>query len=564
MVSLKKLFRQALRLYSEQILLLVFSSAMAITYLSRPRIKGGETDRFDQILAVAALIWGAVMAVRFPVLSQNVFCHPTEALILSIIGMGLLVEAVRRAMGWASIVILGPVCLYALFSSHLTGPMQSRSIRWDRLLTFMVMCSASLAEAALYIAVAVVIPFPILAQLLFQTRGSTFFSDLSMAVSGRAGGDAEKIAIIGSALFGSVSGSAVSNVASTGAIAIPLMKDGGYRPKTAAEIEASASTGGQLMPPILGASAFLLAETLQVAYGEVVRTPRSRPFFFMRRSLSLQISRLGGGTSQRLILCASRPWRVRFRKAGSSWCRLRCFWAVFLLNLRPETAALYAVLALFLLSLVKTYEGGSIRVDALVDTVVKVGRSAIDVVPICAIAGIIIGLFSKSGLSSGMGFFLVKLEEGSLILLLLKAGVCILMGLGLPTVGVYLLFSTLATPPLIELGLTPMSAHLFVFYFGRLSMLTPPLAIAAFVAANMAKAPSMRTGFEAVRIAWPTFVVPFHFLSLTLLFDAPGWQVLATVISALAGVYSITGAVVGFAAVPLTPIWRISSLSPVW
>ncbi|MEO0914911.1 MAG: TRAP transporter large permease subunit, partial [Pseudomonadota bacterium] len=132
-----------------------------------------------------------------------------------------------------------------------------------------------------------------------------------------------------------------------------------------------------------------------------------------------------------------------------------------------------------------------------------------------------------------------------------------LMGMGLPTVGVYLLLSTLAAPPLIELGLSPMSAHLFVLYFGMLSMLTPPVAIAAFVAANMANAPPMRTGLEAVRVAWPAFLVPFLFvLSPALLFDGPGWQVLATVLTALGGVYLITAGIVGFAFVPLNPVWR--------
>ncbi|MEM8728437.1 MAG: TRAP transporter fused permease subunit [Pseudomonadota bacterium] len=554
-----------LRVYSEQVLLLVLSAAMAITFLTRPRLRGrdADPDRIDQILAVAALIWGVVMIVRFPTLSQNVFYHPTEALILSAVGLALLLDAVRRAMGWALILILGAVCLYALFSSQLTGPMQSRSIRWDRLLTFMVMDSASLAGAALYIAVAVVMPFLILAQLLLQTGGSAFFSDLAMAVAGRARGGAGKIAILGSALFGSVSGSAVSNVASTGAITIPLMKDGGYRPKTAAAIEASASTGGQLMPPIMGASAFLLAENLQVAYGEVVMAALIPSLLFYAALFVFADLEAG-----RRNIAAVDPARIPAARAvmEKGWFIFVPFvvllGGLFVLNLRPETSALLAVGALFAVSLIRTYDEGRIQAPALWQTIVKAGRSAVEVVLICAIAGIIIGLFSRSGLSFGMGFFLVKLGEGSLLLLLLvTAGVCILMGMGLPTVGVYLLLSTLAAPPLMELGLTAMSAHLFVLYFGMLSMLTPPVAIAAFVAANMAKAPPMRTGFEAVRIAWPAVVVPFLFvLSPALLFDAPVWQILLTLVTALGGVYLITAAVVGFAVMPLGPVWRIMLL----
>lgn len=549
------------RLYSEQVLLLVLCACMAITFVTRPRTRGRDAaaDTFDKALAVAALIWGVVMVVRFPVLSQSVFYHPTEALILSATGLCLLLEAVRRAMGWALIVILGFVCLYALVSSHLTGPMQSRSIRWDRLVTFMVLDSASLAGAALYIAVAVVLPFLILAQLLLQTGGSAFFSDLSVAVAGRSRGGAGKIAILGSAMFGSVSGSAVSNVASTGAITIPLMKEGGYRPKTAAAIEASASTGGQLMPPIMGASAFLLAENLQVAYGEVVMAALIPSILFYAALFVFADLEAG-----RRNIAAVDPARIPplGRVMRDGWFVVLPFavllFCLFSLNLRPETSALYAILVLFVVSLFVTYKAGRIKPGALIDTLVKAGRSAVEVVLICAIAGIIIGLFSRSGLSFGMGFFLVKLGEGSLLLLLLvTAGVCILMGMGLPTVGVYLLLSTLAAPPLIELGLSPMSAHLFVLYFGMLSMLTPPVAIAAFVAANMANAPPMRTGIEAVRIAWPAFLVPFLFvLSPALLFDGPGWQVAATVATALGGVYLITAGVVGFARIPLGILWR--------
>ena len=218
------------------------------------------------------------------------------------------------------------------------------------------------------------------------------------------------------------------------------------------------------------------------------------------------------------------------------------------MNMRPETAALYAVLSLFLLSLIRTYDGGRIAWTALVQVLIRSGKTAVEVVLICAIAGMIIGLFARSGLSFGMGFFLVQLGKSSLILLLLvTAVVCILMGMGLPTVGVYLLLSTLAAAPLIELGLNPMPAHLFVLYFGMLSMLTPPVAIAAFVAANMAKAPPMRTGFEAVRIAWPAFVVPFLFVADTgLLFEGSWATIVQAIVLALIGVYFVTSGLVGF------------------
>ena len=194
---------------------------------------------------------------------------------------------------------------------------------------------------------------------------------------------------------------------------------------------------------------------------------------------------------------------------------------------------------------------------------VSSGRAAVEIILITAIAGMIIGLVARSGLSFGMGFFMVQLGQSSLFLLLVvNALVCIVMGMGLPTVGVYLLLASLAAPPLIELGVDPMAAHMFVLYFGMLSMLTPPVAIAAFVAANMASAPPMATGFEAVRIAWPAFLVPFLFVTTpALLLNAPIVESVITVGTALIGVYLITAGIVGYLARPLTVLPRLAVVS---
>ncbi|MDJ0629717.1 MAG: TRAP transporter fused permease subunit [Rhodobacter sp.] len=546
------------RVYTEQILIVALAMSMAIAYLTT----AGRRPLVSWILAAASLCFGGWLAVRFPTLSENVFYHPTEALIISIIGFTLIIEAVRRTMGWSLIVILACVCLYALFSSEFSGPLQSRSIAPDRLLTFLVLDSASLAGAALSIAVAVVLPFLILSQLLLATGGSAFFSDFSLALAGRRRGGAGKIAILGSAFFGSVSGSAVSNVASTGAITIPMMKDGGYRPKTAAAIEASASTGGQLMPPIMGAAAFLLAENLQATYTAVMLAalaPSILYYFSLFVFADLEAGRLGISRVEEsripaLASVAKRGWFVFAPFAVLIIC-------LFSFNLRPETSALIAILVLFGLSLIRTYDGRRISPRIVFEVLIAAGKAAVEIILICAIAGMIIGLVARSGLSFGLGFFLVQLGESSLLLLLLvTAAVCIVMGMGLPTVGVYLLLASLAAPPLVELGLQPMAAHLFVLYFGMLSMLTPPVAIAAFVAANMAMAPPMRTGWEAVRIAWPAYLIPFLFAtSPALLMEGSGFEVSVTLITAAVGVYFVTAGVVGFLTQPLSPFRRLIS-----
>ena len=544
------------RVYPEQILLVALAFALAVAFLTRP----GSLHSLSIILAILSLLFGSWLAIRFPVLSENVFYHPTEALVVSLLGIVLILEAVRRTMGWSLIVILGLVCLYALFSSNFSGPLQSRSISPDRLLKFLVLDSASLAGAALTIAVAVVVPFLILAQLLLATGGAKFFSDFSLAIAGRKRGGAGKIAILGSAFFGSVSGSAVSNVASTGAITIPMMKDGGYQKETAGAIEAAASTGGQLMPPIMGAAAFLLAENLQANYIDVMKAALIPSILyyislFMFADLEAgrrQIDRVPEHMIPNLSAVIKRGWFVLIPFA-------LILIALFNFNLRPETAALVAVLSFIIISLFLRYDGSKLEISLFLKSFISAGKAAVEIILICAIAGMIIGLVARSGLSFGLGFFLVQLGKSSLLLLLIvTAVVCIVMGMGLPTVGVYLLLASLAAPPLVELGLNPMAAHLFVLYFGMLSMLTPPVAIAAFVAANLAKADAMRTALEAVRIGWPAYLIPFIFVATPeLLLNGSLPMIVIVLVKSLIGVAIITSGIVGYWKVELNSFERL-------
>ena len=544
------------RVYPEQILLVALAFALAVAFLTRP----GSLHSLSIILAILSLLFGSWLAIRFPVLSENVFYHPTEALVVSLLGIVLILEAVRRTMGWSLIVILGLVCLYALFSSNFSGPLQSRSISPDRLLKFLVLDSASLAGAALTIAVAVVVPFLILAQLLLATGGAKFFSDFSLAIAGRKRGGAGKIAILGSAFFGSVSGSAVSNVASTGAITIPMMKDGGYQKETAGAIEAAASTGGQLMPPIMGAAAFLLAENLQANYIDVMKAALIPSILyyislFMFADLEAgrrQIDRVPEHMIPNLSAVIKRGWFVLIPFA-------LILIALFNFNLRPETAALVAVLSFIIISLFLRYDGSKLEISLFLKSFISAGKAAVEIILICAIAEMIIGLVARSGLSFGLGFFLVQLGKSSLLLLLIvTAVVCIVMGMGLPTVGVYLLLASLAAPPLVELGLNPMAAHLFVLYFGMLSMLTPPVAIAAFVAANLAKADAMRTALEAVRIGWPAYLIPFIFVATPeLLLNGSLPMIVIVLVKSLIGVAIITSGIVGFWKVELNSFERL-------
>ena len=557
-----------LRVWTEQLLIAAVALSMALCFLTRSARgrarEPSEAPGADRLLAAAALLYGLYLTLRFPFLTENLFYAQREALIAASIGLALLIETVRRAVGWPLIAILGGIALYALFSDRLSGPLQSRAIPVDRLVTFAVLDSASMVGAALTIAVVVVVPYVVLARLLMASGGSAFFSDLSLALLGNTRGGAGKIAVLGSAFFGSISGSAVSNVASTGAITIPLMARAGYKPKTAAAIEAAASTGGQLVPPIMGASAFLLAENLRVAYSEVVVAallPACLYYVSLFAFADFEAARRGLAPVE-----GPRPAAGAVLRRG--WFILAPFAALvvglFAFNLRPETAALVALALLFAMALLRTYDGGRMRAAALWGTLVDAGRTAVEIVLICAVAGIVIGVFNLSGLSFGMTFFLVQVGQGSLpALLALTAALCIVLGMGLPTVGVYLLLAALAAPPLIELGVEPMAAHLFVLYFGMMSMITPPVAIAAFVAANMARAPAMATAVEAVRIGWTAYIVPPLFVgSPALLLAGPSWtDTLFAAATAVGGIALVTAGVTGWFRVRLGGVARAAALA---
>ena len=561
--------RLGLQVYAEQLLIAVLTATLAICFLTRRARRSASAAApiplYDVALAAVAVVHGAYLTWVFPDLATSVFFRPTEAIIVSSIGLVLLLEGLRRAVGWSLIVILGLAVGYALFASHFGGVFAGRSISARRVVNFLVLDSAAMAGAALYIGVAVVIPFVLLAQLLLTTGGSAFFADLAAALMGRYRGGAGKIAIVGSALMGTVSGSAVSNVASTGGITIPLMKQTGYAPRTAAALEATASTGGQLMPPVMGAAAFLMAETLEVPYSQIVLASLipSLLFFvsiFVFADLEAGrrgIARLPADRIPALARVLARGWFLTLPFVV-------LIVGLFNFALRAETAAIHAIAVLFLIGLVRTYDGGRIGWRALVDTLVKAGQGSVEIVIICAAAGMIIGIVGLSGLSFGLSYFLIQMGESSLVLMLaVTAVVCILLGMGLPTVGVYLLLATLAAPPMVELGLSPLAAHMFVMYFGMLSMITPPVAIAAFVAANMAGANPMQTAVESVRVGWPAFVVPFLFAaSPSLLMQGTPLDNAIAAVTACLGVALLTAAVAGYAAGPLRPWMRLALVLP--
>jgi TRAP transporter 4TM/12TM fusion protein len=383
---------------------------------------------------------------------------------------------------------------------------------------------------------------------LLRSGGSEVFNDIALGLMGRYRGGSAKIAITASSLFGSISGLAASNILATGVVTIPLMKRAGYPGHVAAAIEAVASTGGQIMPPVMGAVAFLMADILGITYGTVVLAAAIPAVLYYvalfiladLEAAKLGITRVDANLIPRLGGVARQGWPFLVPFAV-------LIYGLFELNLQPETAALYGGLAVIVVGFVFGYRGTRMTIRGLLDSVVATGTGVVDVLMIVAAAGFILGVLNLSGLGFVLTAALVSLGEGNLIALLLMAAViCIVLGMGMPTIGVYILLAVLIAPSLVEVGIDPLAAHMFIFYFGMMSLITPPVAIAAFFAANLADAPPMRTGFSAMRFGWTAYIVPFLFVySPSLLFRGDPFDLVLALVTAIGGVWLVSAGFTG-------------------
>ncbi|MDF2231791.1 TRAP transporter fused permease subunit [Albimonas sp. CAU 1670] len=552
-----------LLLYPEQVAGLMLGLSACTVYLRSAPERDGPLLYVDLALAAASLWVGIHILLRFPVLSEGAFFHPEESLAL---GVGIAVvslEGLRRLGAWSLIAILGALVLYALFSDMVPGKLQGRPIPAADIVRFIGVDSAATLGSALQVAAFVVVLFIVFGRLLVITGGAGVLTDAARALAGEKRGATAKMAVIASAFMGSISGSAVSNVMSTGVVTIPAMKKAGFKPKTAGAIEAVASTGGQILPPVMGAAAFLMSEFLQMPYRDIIIAaliPALLYFYAVYVQITLLADKheLGAGEQE-----AAKPAAEILRHAMVVIVPIGALLTgMFAFNMEAERAVVWASIALLAIGLLNLANLHRISLGDVARAVYDAGRDAAEILLICAVAGMIIGLLSSSGLSFGLSFVLLQLGQDSLLLLLLlTAAVSIILGMGLPTSGVYLLLATLSAPPLVQLGIGKLEAHFFVFYFGLLSMISPPVALASFAAASMAGAKAMATAWESVRLGWIAFVLPFVFVYHPgLLMQGTAWEIAAATVTTVVAVPMVTAALLGFGRRRLNPVERLVAI----
>ena len=548
--------------FAEQRLLALLGLALGTLYLLKgagpgPRLR---VPWYDAVAAVAGVLVCFYLSWHYERIFEELYARPRDALIGGAIILALVAEGVRRSAGPVLFIFLLSFFTLGLVGHFIPGQFQGRDVDFDRLVIYLSLDSNSLVGIPLTVATTIVISFIYFGNLLDLSGGSRFFTDISTALMGRYRGGSAKIAVTASSLFGSISGSATSNVVSTGVITIPLMKKGGYPAHTAGAIEAVASTGGQLMPPMMGAAAFVMAEFLQISYQEVVLAALI-PAVLYYVALFIQADLFAAREGIARVEEGSIPPRWPVFRAG--WPYVVPFavviWCLFYLNLRPETSALWAAGSLVPVGLFIGYQGERMRWWVIFTVLAKTGALCVQVLMISCMAGVIIGVLNITGLGFALTQAIIHLAGGQTpLILLLAALISIVLGMGMPTLGVYLLLATLVTPSMVEVGIPPMAAHLFALYFGMLSLITPPVAVAAFTAATVAESDFLRTGFAAVHFGWTAYVVPFLFvLAPELLMEGSALTILHTAATAAIGVWLVSAGFMGFFARPLGTLHRV-------
>ncbi len=540
-----------LDIYPAQFFAAMLALGLPLGFILYPPRRGAARTKvpwYDWLLALAGFVAAAYLTLAYQQLVDLIVLRPKGAVVAGSVTIALALECLRRATGRTLPIIAVVFIAYALWGDVLPGRLAARVTDWQKLSAYLALDVNGVLGLPLAVATTVVVVFLLFGELLSSSRGSHFLTDLAMLSMGRFRGGPAKMAVVGSALFGSISGSAVANVVATGVITIPMIKRSGYPAHKAGAIEAVASTGGQLMPPVMGASAFLMAEFLQIPYTEVVLAALL-PALLYYAALFIQADLDAARMGIRRVPKADMPPSRRVL-AGLYYLLpfVVLVVALFNFNQTPQLSALLAAGLLIPLALLFGYQRERPHWREFLAAVPAAGRAALEIILVCVAAGIVIGVLGISGLGFGLTLTLVHIGEGSLAtLLLLTALVCIVLGMGLPTVGVYVLLAALVAPALIKVGITPIAAHLYVMYFGMMSMITPPVAIAAFAAAGLAGADPMRTGLTAVTFGWTAFVVPVLFvLSPQLLLIGGFWAVSLAVVTAVVGVWLIAIAITGY------------------
>ena len=507
---------------------------------------------YDVILAILSVTGtGYFFIMADEMLLRNALPEiGTLDLLMGSLTVFLVIEASRRVIGLALPIIAVLFILETMFCNYIPGFFQGRGFSWDSMVKQFYIWDGGIFGMPMYVGATIVISFIIFANFLQLSGAGNFILDVAFSLFGRFRGGPAKVAIFGSAFFGTISGSTSGNVASTGVVTIPMMKKVGYKPHIAAAIEAVASNGGQVMPPVMGAVAFIMVEFLQTSYVSVCMAALLPAIlYFSALLIMVHMEALKGGIKG--LPPETLPSFKRTMRGG--WFFLLpiavLIFCLAALNYSPVLSAFHAMGSLLIIIIILKRGSVVALTKIIMQALSKSGQAMLEVGTACATAGIIIGCVGLSGLGQKLSMGLLSLSGGNLhILLILTALASFILGMGMTSIPVYIMLVILVAPALIQSGVLPIAAHLFVFYWGLASFITPPVCIDAFVAAAIAQSRPFQTAWQAMRFAIVVYIIPFMFVyGPALLLKGRPMEIVLAVITSGIGVAALAAGVSGYA-----------------
>lgn len=510
---------------------------------------------YDVVLAVIGAACWMYIVVNFQTIARRAGNYTTLDVVIGIIGILILFESCRRIVGLPIMIIAGVFVIYAFVGRYLPGFLNHRGYSLQRVVCHLFYNTEGIMGTPIGACSTFIFLFILFGALLEKTGIGQFFIDVCNAIAGGASGGPAKVAVLSSALLGTVSGSSVSNTVGSGSFTIPMMKRLGYKGEFAGAVEAAASTGGQLMPPIMGAAAFLMAESLGLPYITIVKAaivPALLYFAGIFITVHLEAKKLGLKGLPKDMLPKALP--LFLRKGYMILPLVVIIW--FLCAGKTAVfAALMGIVACILIGIITSFvdlahgRKPTFNGHDIVDVMCAAARNIISVAIACGMAGIIIGIVTLTGLGLKLGAGLVSLAHGKLLLTLMFTMLAsIILGMGAPTTANYLITSTITATAIIQLGVEPLAAHMFAFYFGIIADVTPPVALAAIAGAAIAKAKPMRTAMNATKLAIGAFIIPYMFVynPQMLMINSSAIQVLFIILTALIGMFGMSVALEGY------------------
>lgn len=512
----------------------------------------------DVLFALVGAASALYIVVNYQELVFRAGMNNETDFIVGVVGTLMVFEAARRVVGWPMITVAFVFIAYAFFGPYIPGIMAHRGVQVQELFDHLFFTTEGIFGTPMGVSSTFIYLFILFGSYLEATGLGKFFIDLANAVAGWAAGGPAKVAVLSSGLMGTVSGSSVGNVAGTGAFTIPMMKKLGYRPAFAGAVEAAASTGGQLMPPVMGAAAFLMAEFVGVPYFDVVKAaviPALLYYIGVWLGVHYEAKKYGLKGTPREELPKFGPL---FMEKGHLAIPLAVIVYLLVSGYTPMRAALAAIALSIICACLR--KSTRIGLKEIVNGLIDGSKGVLGVLIACATAGIIIGVVTKTGVGLKVATALLDLSGGQLLPAMFFTMITsLILGMGVPTTANYVITSTIAAPALVQMDVPVLAAHMFAFYFGIVADVTPPVALAAYAGAGIAGANPMRCGVIAAKLAIAAFIVPYIFVLAPelLMINATTLTIVYSALTAIIGMWGVSMAMIGFCQNALNSLQRV-------